>query len=65
MTQIFLCEYALKGFSVSSGWVGVLFSKPFTVLRLRRFLLKVAEAGWEFSAVAAVDSDYKILESHD
>lgn len=45
--------------------MGAQFSKPFTVLMLRRFLLKAAETGWEFSAIATVDSDYKILESHN
>lgn len=63
MTQIFLCEYPLKGFYIFR--MGVLFSELFTVLRLRRFLLKGAETGWEFSAIAAVDSDYEILESHN
>lgn len=60
MTQIFLHDYPLK---VVFQYVH-LFSKPFVVLRLRRSLLKVPEVGWEFSAIAAVDSDHKISESH-
>jgi len=44
---------------------GALCSKPFSVFKSRKSLLKLTGAGWEFSEIANFDSDKKILENHN